>query len=114
MLEQALGRRGGCAAGAPVWITETGAGAPHPGAPGGGSPEQQLQGCRALAGELQRWRADPRVGAVFQYGLRDDPAFPVGLLSADLASLHPVYGLWLSLAHPRLAGASAVALSHAV
>ncbi len=100
-LEAALGRRGGCAAGAPVWVTETGAGAPHAGAPGGDSPERQLQACRALAALLQGWLAEPRVQAVFQYSFRDDPAFPVGLVSADLRSLHPVYGLWLSLVRPR-------------
>ena len=103
--EEALRRRGGCAASAPVWITETGAGAPHPGAVASVSSEQQLQACRALAGNLQRWSADPRVAAVLQYSFRDDPAFPVGLLSADLRSLHPVYALWLSLARPRATGA---------
>ena len=103
-LEAALGRRGGCAARAPVWVTETGAGAPHPGAPGGDTPAQQRQACLALAARLQDWRSEPRVQAVFQYTFRDDPAFPVGLVSADLRSLHPVYGLWLTLAHRRAAG----------
>jgi hypothetical protein len=96
-LEDALARRGGCAAKAPVWITETGAGAPHPGAPPDGSAAQELEACRALAALLGRWSADPRVAAVFQYTFRDDPAFPVGLLSADLRRLHPSYGLWLAL-----------------
>ena len=112
-LEAALRERGGCAAGAPVWITETGAGAPHPGAAGGGSPAQQLQACHALAAQLQGWLAEPRVATVFQYTFRDDPAFPVGLVSADLRALHPVYGLWLSLARPRTAGASAPLLPDA-
>ena len=112
-LEAALGRRGGCAAGAPVWVTETGAGAPDPGAPGGVSPAQQLQACRALAARLQGWLTEPRVQAVFQYTFRDDPAFPVGLVSADLRSLHPVYGLWLTLAHRRATGAPAPSLLNA-
>ncbi len=97
-LEQALARRGGCAAKAPVWVTETGAGAPHPGAPPDGSAEQELEACRALAARLGTWLEDPRVAAVFQYTFRDDPAFPVGLVSADLRRLHPSYGLWLALA----------------
>ncbi len=105
-LQAALRERGGCAAGAPVWITEAGAGAPHPGAAGGASPAQQLQACRALASQLQGWQAEPRVAAVFQYTFRDDPAFPVGLVSADLRTLHPVYGLWLSLARRRADGAA--------
>ncbi len=91
-----------------MWITEAGAGAPHPGAPGGSSPAQQLQACLALSGQLQKWLADPRVAAVLQYTFREDPAFPVGLVSADLRSLRPVYGLWLSLARRRLQGAPAL------
>lgn len=105
-LEDALRRRGGCAADAPVWITEAGAGAPHPGPTVGVSAAQQLEGCRALATQLRRWLADRRVGAVFQYSFRDDPAFPVGLVSDDLRVLHPVYGLWLSLTRSLAEGAS--------
>jgi hypothetical protein len=96
-LEQALARRGGCAAGAPLWITETGAGAPHPGAQPAGTPAQELEACRALAADLRGWFSDPRVAAVFQYTFRDDPAYPVGLLSADLSRLHPSYRMWLAL-----------------
>jgi len=103
-LEEALRRRGGCAAGAPVWITEAGAGAPRPGAPVSVSPAQQLEACRALAARLQRWFEDPRVGAVFQYSFRDDPAYPVGLVSPDLRALHAVYGLWRSVARALAAG----------
>jgi hypothetical protein len=101
-LEDALARRGGCAGDAPVWITETGAGAPRPGDPADVSPAQELAACRALAVRLAGWFADPRVGAVFQYTFRDDPAFPVGLASADLRRLHPTYGLWLSLTRARV------------
>ena len=96
-LERALARRGGCAADPPLWITETGAGAPHPGAPLTGSPVRELEACRALAADLQGWFSDSRVGAVFQYTFRDDPAYPVGLVSADLARVHPSYRLWLAL-----------------
>jgi len=95
-LEQALARRGGCAAGPPLWLTETGAGAPHPSAPPAGTPAQELQACRALAADLQGWFSDPRVTAVFQYTFRDDPAYPVGLVSADLSRLHRSYRLWLA------------------
>jgi hypothetical protein len=94
-LESALDARGGCAAGARVWITEAGAGASDPGRPRTGGAEGR-DGCLALAARLSRWRADPRVGAVFQYEFRDDPAFPVGLVSADLRDVAPVYRLWLA------------------
>ena len=36
--------------------------------------------------QVERWRSDPRVGAVFQYTFRDDPDFPVGLTDAELRS----------------------------
>ncbi|HUH80095.1 MAG TPA: hypothetical protein VLZ06_02110 [Solirubrobacteraceae bacterium] len=105
-LERALSRRGGCAGASPLWITETGAGAPRPGDPTDGSTARQLEACRALAGRLAGWFADPRVGAVFQYTFRDDPAFPVGLASADLRTLHPTYTLWLSLGRVRVGATS--------
>src|SRR5207248_5692215 len=95
-LEHALDARGGCAAGAPVWVSEAGAGAPHPGRPRSGTAAQAHSGCAALAAQLLRWRADPRVAAVMQFSFREDPAFPVGLVSADLARVYPAYGLWLS------------------
>jgi hypothetical protein len=103
-LERALDARGGCAASAPIWVTEAGAGAPHPGRPRPPGAGDELAGCLALALELRRWYADPRVGAVFQYSFREDPAYPVGLLSADLARVYPAYRLWLQYARARAAG----------
>jgi hypothetical protein len=58
----------------------------------------------ALAGQLRRWHADPRVGAAFQYTFREDPAFPVGLATADLSRLYPTYSLWLAWSRLRAAG----------
>ena len=104
-LERALAARGGCAASAPVWVTEAGAGAAHPGAPRpAAAAADQLAGCQALARQLRAWYADPRVGAVFQYTFREDPSFPVGLLSADLSGAYPAYRLLLD--YSRLAGAA--------
>jgi hypothetical protein len=103
-LEEALDGRGGCASRPAVWVTEAGAGAPHPGAPRDATGREELEGCRALAAQLERWSADPRVRAVFQYGFREDPAFPVGLLSPDLERTYPAYRLWLSLSRTRAAG----------
>ena len=100
-LEAALGARGGCAASARIWVTEAGAGAPEPGRPQASGAAEERAACLALAGQVLGWYADPRVGAVLQYTFRDDPAFPVGLASADLTRLSPVYGMWLALSRAR-------------
>jgi hypothetical protein len=65
----------------PVWVTETGAGN-RPGA------------CAAMAAQLRAWRRDPQIRAAFQYTLRDDPLFPVGLADAGLTRLYPAYAAW--------------------
>lgn len=96
VLEAALAARGGCAARAPIWITEAGAGAPHPGDPRALQQGEEIAGCRALASQLARWSGDPRVGVVFQYSFREDPAFPVGLLGPELKRTHAAYRLWLA------------------
>jgi hypothetical protein len=58
----------------------------------------EIEGCRALARQLLGWYDDPRVGAVFQYTFREDPAFPVGLLGPELSRVYPAYRLWQELA----------------
>jgi hypothetical protein len=92
-LEDALNRRGGCAAKARVWVTETGAGAPHAGAPRPPGAADAQAGCRALDVSLLRWYRDPRVDAAFQYTFREDNLFPVGLSDSGLSRLYPTY--WL-------------------
>jgi hypothetical protein len=94
VLERALDARGACARRTPVWVTEAGAGAPRPGQPRPPGAGDEREGCLALAAQLERWRRDPRVTAVFQYSFREDPAFPVGLVSADLGHVYPAYRLW--------------------
>jgi hypothetical protein len=103
-LERALDARGECGRAAHVWITETGAGAPHPGHPRAGTSGEESAGCLALARAVIGWSRDARVGAIFQYTFREDPAFPVGLLSADLAHAYPTYGLWNSYTRMRARG----------
>lgn len=93
-LEAALDRRGGCASQARIWVTETGAGAPHAGRRRSDRAGDAAAGCRGLAVQLARWYADPRVGAVFQYTFREDTLFPVGLANAELTHLYPAYYLW--------------------
>jgi hypothetical protein len=98
-LEQALDARGGCARGARVWITEAGAGAPRPGRPRSGTAAEEDASHAALAGQLRRWAADPRVAAIFQYSFRDDPAYPVGLVDPGLEGLHRTYSVWTAMTH---------------
>ena len=98
MLARALDARGSCAADAKIWVTETGAGAPHPGSARPSGSAAEAEGCRALGAQLERWSAEPRVGAIFQYSFREDPAYPVGLVSADLRHTYPAYRLWLAYA----------------
>ncbi len=103
-LESALDARGGCARGAAIWVTEAGAGAPHPGQQRGRGAAEEQAGCQALQRQLLGWYGDPRVQAVFQYTFREDPYFPVGLTSADLSHLYPTYGLWLAWSRLRGTG----------
>jgi hypothetical protein len=104
-LEAALDARGGCAAHASIWVTEAGAGARHPGRAKRASAGEERAGCLALAEQLIGWASDPRVGAIFQYTFREDPAFPVGLLSADLEHAYSPYRLWLAYTRRRSNGA---------
>jgi hypothetical protein len=97
-IEAALDARGGCAASAHVWVTESGAGAPNPGRPRTAAAGEDRAACRTLAAQVLRWRSDPRVAAILQYEFRDDPAFPVGLVSADLTRLTADYRMWLAIA----------------
>ncbi len=103
-LRSALEARGGCAARAQIWVTEAGAGAPHAGQQRPAGAGAEVEGCEALARELARWYADPRVGAVFQYTFREDPDFQVGLVSAALDHVYPAFGLWLQYSSRRRAG----------
>jgi hypothetical protein len=103
-LERALDARGKCGRAADIWVTETGAGAPHPGRPRAVDSDEERSGCVALARSVIEWSGDARVGAIFQYTFREDPAFPVGLLGADLAHVYPTYGLWASYTRMRARG----------
>lgn len=103
-LEQALDSRGSCGTNADVWVTETGVGALHPGSPRPTGRAAENLGCVALGEQLLSWSRDPRVRAVFQYSFREDPAYPVGLLSADLAHVYPAYRLWLTWGRPGTGG----------
>jgi hypothetical protein len=84
----------GCGQPFTVWITETGVG-PTPkrlsAAQATGKPRA---GCLALHRRLVKWWRDPAVTVAFQYEFRSDPAFPSGLVSANLATAAPALAEW--------------------
>ncbi|MDQ6750886.1 MAG: hypothetical protein M3Z33_09060 [Actinomycetota bacterium] len=94
-IEGALDARG-CGRRHRIWITETGAGGPSPGARRPTDPASLRAQCRGIDGLLRGWHADRRVDAVFQYSYREDPAFPVGLADASLSRRYPAYDAWLA------------------
>ena len=70
-----------CSKQMPIWITETGVGnAPH--------------GCAIAGRQLDAWKRGGRVRAAFQYTMREDPVFPVGLTDPELKRLYPAYRAW--------------------
>ena len=83
-----------CTQEVPIWVTETGVGGTRVGAPRDLSPEELRADCRAMNTALRRWARDPRVDAAFQYTVREDTAFPVGLADAGLTRAYPVFDLW--------------------
>jgi len=99
--ETALDARGACGRDARIWITEAGAGAPHPGDRRPSGEADERAGCEALAEQLDGWIQDPRVEAILQYSFREDPAFPVGLVSAAMSHTYPAYRVWASYARAR-------------
>jgi hypothetical protein len=88
-------RARGCPGGVPpIWITETGVGSADSRLSIARGITSDAEGCRLLHARLVDWWRDPRVSAAFQYTLRDDPAFPTGLVSADLEQGRPTFGEW--------------------
>ena len=82
----------GCAEPHTIWITETGVGP---------APEEYsavadpaAAGCRDLHDRLVQWFNDPRVTVAFQYTVREDDKFPVGLFSTDMAEKRPALAEW--------------------
>lgn len=92
-LQRALARRP-CTARTPVWVTETGVIGDRPGTPREPDREALRADCRAMHEQLERWAADDRVQAAFQYTLREDPFYAVGLFDGPLTRTWPVYAAW--------------------
>ncbi len=77
-----------------LWVTETGAGARRPGAAISRSAVRRRAACRELDALMRRWYRDPWVEVAFQYTLREDPNFPVGLAAVAGAPTFPTFALW--------------------
>jgi hypothetical protein len=92
-LQRALRRRA-CTRGKPIWVTETGVGGARAGSERDVSGGALRAGCRALHRQLRRWHRDKAVDAAFQYTVREDLAFPVGLADAGLTRGYPTFDLW--------------------
>ena len=84
----------GCPQPHTLWITETGVGAAPRDLSAADAIPDPVAGCRALHDRLVQWWTDPRVTVAFQYTVREDDAFPTGLVSSDLASTHPALAEW--------------------
>jgi hypothetical protein len=93
LLERALDARGPCGRRARIWVTETGVGDPHAHGARSTSPVELARSCETLDRALLAWYRDPRVDVAFQYTFREDPLFPVGLMSGDLRTVYPAYRL---------------------
>lgn len=102
--EAALAERP-CTRELPVWVTETGVGGARPGTTRPTDAIALARQCAALAARLERWAADPRVQAAFQFSFREDKAYPVGVVDESLTSLYPTYALWKAWADARGPGA---------
>jgi hypothetical protein len=77
-----------------IWMTETGVGAAGLGRKRSASEKRQRGTCEALHRRLVRWFEDKRVTAAFQYTLREDDGFPVGLVTTDLKAAYPSLDEW--------------------
>ncbi len=77
-----------------IWITETGVGNAPKDLSAGGSIADAQKGCVALHDRLVQWYDDPRVAVAFQYTVREDDKFPVGLVSTDLVTDLPALKEW--------------------
>jgi hypothetical protein len=102
-LERVLDERP-CTRGRPIWVTETGVGGRRAGTARARSPAALARQCVAQALLLERLDADPRVQAAFQFSLRDDTAYPVGLFDPTLTQTYPTLGLWQAWAAAFRAG----------
>lgn len=83
-----------CLASVPVWITETGVGAPGAGRERSSDRATLHDECRLMHDQLTRWYHHPRITAALQYSVRDDAAFPTGLVDEAVERTYPVAAAW--------------------
>jgi hypothetical protein len=92
-VERGLAKQG-CRQTHAIWMTETGVGAAGLGRKRSASEKKQRGTCEQLHRRLLQWYRDKRVTAAFQYTLREDDAFPVGLVTTDLKASYPSLDEW--------------------
>ncbi len=80
----------------PVWITETAVGAPRSGGERDDDGTVLRAECRLMHDQLARWYHHPRITDALQYSVRDDAAFPTGLLDESLRQTYPVADAWVA------------------
>jgi hypothetical protein len=91
----------GCQGEPRVWITETGAGFPPRDLSRAKAAASRRAACEEMRARLRRWYRDRRIEAAFQYTLREDDLFRVGLASTALDTAFPTLGLWQAWAGRR-------------
>jgi predicted small lipoprotein YifL len=84
----------GCRVPQAIWMTETGVGAAGLGRKRSATEKKQRGTCEALHRRLLQWYRDKRVTAAFQYTVREDDVFPVGLVTTDLKDAYPSLDEW--------------------
>jgi hypothetical protein len=85
----------GCPRPQAIWVTETGIGTARSMPPTGEPPVQDRPGtCGRLHAWLVRFYLDPRVTVAFQYTLREDDFFRVGLVTSSLERAYPTLRPW--------------------
>jgi hypothetical protein len=84
----------GCGRPFTIWMTETGVGPTPKRLSAADAIKDPRAGCLALHRRLVTWWRDPAVTVAFQYEFRSDPAFPSGLVSADLRTAAPALAEW--------------------
>src|SRR3954452_6839785 len=77
-----------------IWMTETGVGAAGRGRKRSATEEKQRGTCAQRHPRLLQWYRDKRVTAAFQYTVREDDVFPVGLVTTDLTDAYPSLEEW--------------------
>ena len=78
----------------PIWMTETGAGAPRTASAADRRPRRRAARLPQRRSHLEDLVPRPRITAAIQYTLREDDVFPTGLVTTDLTRAYPALKEW--------------------